>query len=367
MNKILVFVVIFFIYQSTFAQEKTGEKEDSLSYNSLEEVADLYFSQKNYLKAKLYYSQLFHKLTNQEKREEVYLLLEQCNYYLKNYETPAQVYYNFIQKFPDSPRVPEFRYKLALFFEQLQQYNRAITEYKILVENYPQQVPVDSLYFQIALLYKKQKNFSKSISILDTLIENFSESELIHKAYQCKIDNYLADLDYRSAINLLVDLIEQSDSTETRIKFYQQLANIYERIGVFEEMINIYQILRSQCIGRNESKIITYNQKIAEAYLKLHEFIMGIRFCDEIITENSGEKLVSALYYKGRMYQEMNNPNTLERAEFIFYLLINDFTNYQKWQIKAMHSLANLYLDNNENEKAFEILRKLSETKEGSK
>lgn len=361
MKKLLLFLIILLIYQFTFAQVKV--KEDSLSYNSLKKLGNLYFSQKNYSKAKLYYSKLFPKLTNQEEKEKIYLQIEQCNYCLGNYESPTQVYFNFIQKFPNSAKVPEFRYKIALFFEQLKQYDRAITEYRILINKYSlqdykvhsQQLTLDSLYYKIAILYNKQKNYNKSISILDTLIKNFPDSQLIDDAYQCKVDNYLADLDYRLAINLLVNLIEQ-DTTETSIKLYQQLADIYEKISVFEEMINIYQILRQY--SKVEDKIIYYNKKIFDGYLKLQDYIEGIRFCNDVINENKGEQIVSALYYKGRMYQQLND---LDSAEFTFLFIINEFHNYKEWCTNALHSLSNLYIDNNENEKAFEIIRQLSE------
>ncbi|MEA3474915.1 MAG: tetratricopeptide repeat protein [Candidatus Cloacimonadota bacterium] len=209
---------------------------------SLKKMGDIYFSREDYSKAKLLYQNFVYHNFDLDIKDYAFFQIERCNYYLGITKHPTEIFQNFIKKYPRSKLCPELRFELGNYYFKIRKYAESINEYNKIVDINPEVSWLDSVYFQLALIYHEQKDWKNTIKNINNLTQNFPESNFKKKAYKLLIDGLLAENNFLLAINTLNSTI-QSTRHDERNEYYQMLADIYEKFGLYNEVMDIYQIM----------------------------------------------------------------------------------------------------------------------------
>lgn len=215
---------------------------DDYGILSLREIGNIYFSQKEYQKAKFYYTQFIYFNSPLKDKDHAFLQIEKCNYYLGIYENPTEIYTQFINKYPKSSKVPKLQFELANYYVTVHNYDEAINEYTFLIETHPYCTWLDSVYYNLSIVYKSQNNWEKTVETTIALLNRFPHSELRSDSYELFIDGLVANHKFLQAIDTLNYIIETAPQEEKN-EYYQLLARIYEELGLNKELVYIYQIM----------------------------------------------------------------------------------------------------------------------------
>jgi len=215
---------------------------DDYGILSLREIGNIYFSQKDYKKAKLYYTQFIYFNSPLKDKDHAFLQIEKCNYYLGLYSNSTEIYTQFIKKYPKSSKVPRLQFELANYDVTVHNYDEAINEYTFLIETYPHCTWLDSVYYNLSIVYKSQNNWEKTIETTIALLNRFPDSKLKSDSYELFIDGLVANHQFLQAIDTLNYIIETAPQEEKN-EYYQLLARIYEELGLNTELVYIYQIM----------------------------------------------------------------------------------------------------------------------------
>ncbi len=215
---------------------------DEYGILSLREIGNIYFSQKDYEKAILYYTQFIYFNSPLKDKDHAFLQIEKCNYYLGLYKNPTEIYTQFIKKYPLSSKVPKLQFELANYYVTVHNYDEAINEYSFLIETYPHCTWLDSVYYNLSIVYKSQNNWGKTVETTIDLLNRFPDSDLKSNSYELFIDGMIANHQFLRAIDTLNYIIENAPQEEKN-EYYQLLAQIYEELGLNTELVYIYQIM----------------------------------------------------------------------------------------------------------------------------
>ncbi len=218
---------------------------DEFGIKSLSTIGDIYFDIGDYTLAKLYYTHFIYFNSELQRKDEIFLNIEKCNYYLGLYNSPAEIYKQYIQKYPKSELVPELKLELAKYYFSIEDYEGAIEVYNNIIDEYSGYSWVDSVYFHLTEAYKQIGKWDKSIETINQLVSRFPNSPLKSKAYRMLIDGFIAEKKFLFAIDTLNSIIENSP-IEQRNTYYEILAQIYEELGLNQELVYIYQIMIQQ-------------------------------------------------------------------------------------------------------------------------
>jgi len=215
---------------------------DDYGILSLMEIGNIYFSLKDYEKAKLYYIHFIYFNSSLKDKDHAFLQIEKCNYYLGFYENPTEIYTQFMIKYPKSSKIPRLQFELANYYVTIQNYDEAIKEYTSLIETYPYSAWLDSVYYNLSIVYKTQNRWEKTIETTIDLLNRYPNSELRSNSYEMFIDGLVANQQFLQAIDTLNYIIEAAPQKEKN-EYYQLLAHIYEELGLNKELVYIYQIM----------------------------------------------------------------------------------------------------------------------------
>ncbi|MBC8526120.1 MAG: tetratricopeptide repeat protein [Candidatus Cloacimonetes bacterium] len=235
---------------------------------SLKKLGDIYFSKENYSKAKLFYTNFIYHNIDLELKDFAFFQIERCNYYLEIYTEPTEIFNNFLIKYPQSKLCPELIFELGNYYFKVKKFKVAIKEYNRITKIKPEVSWLDSVYFQLSLSYKYLNDWKNSILTIKELLNRFPDTKLKNQAYDIFIDKLLSEKDFLSAIDILNSIINTTPQEE-RNEYYQILANIYEQLGLYKEVLYIYQImLINEKIEENKEILrskIAELEKITEA------------------------------------------------------------------------------------------------------
>ena len=235
---------------------------------ALKQKGDIYFSKEDYSKAKLLYQNFIYHNIDLNIKDNAFFQIERCNYYLELYEYPTDIFQNFLKKYPHSKICPDLRFELGNYYFKIGKYTESINEYKKIINMQPEVSWLDSVYFQLSSIYHKQKDWKNATKNIHNLIQNFPESILKIPAYQLLIDGLLEENNFLLAINTLNSTI-QSTHPDERNEYYKMLARIYEKLGLYNEVIDIYQIMLNN--EKDEEKQELFRNKISNLRKKIGE------------------------------------------------------------------------------------------------
>jgi len=227
--------------------QKTSElfTFDEFGILSLLEIAEVYFSKKDYDLAKLFYTHFIYFNIDLKYKDNAFLMIEKCNYYFGLYESPTEIYRQFIKKYPNSSLIPKLKLELAKYYYSIQEYSQAIIEYNQILHEFSAIANIDSVYFTLAQAYRNIGELNKSMEMINKLVTHHPQSPLKVQAYQMLIDRLVSEHKFLSAIDTLNKIIEKTP-LEERNSYYSILAQIYEELGLNQELVYIYQIMIQQ-------------------------------------------------------------------------------------------------------------------------
>ncbi|HHI87598.1 MAG TPA: hypothetical protein ENK03_01490 [Candidatus Cloacimonetes bacterium] len=227
---------------SVFEKNYEDYTLDDYGILSLMEIGNIYFSLKDYEKAKLYYTHFIYFNSPLKDKDHAFLQIEKCNYYLGIYEDPTEIYTQFIKKYPKSSKMPKLQFELANYYVTIQNYDEAIKEYTSLIDTHPHATWLDSVYYNLSIVYKTQSKWEKSVETTIALLNRYPNSKLKSVSYELFIDGLVANHQFLQAIDTLNYIIEAAPQEEKN-EYYQLLAQIYEELGLNKELVYIYQIM----------------------------------------------------------------------------------------------------------------------------
>ena len=222
---------------------------------ALKKMGDIHFSKEKYARAKLSYFDFLYHNFDLSIKDSAFYQIERCNYYLGLYSYPRDIFTNFWKKFPHSKLCQNLRFELGNYYFNIEKYSEAIIEYENLLSDFSELSWMDSVFYQLAVSYFNQNDFINSKKNIDLLLKNFPETKLRKKVYKFLLSSLLAEGSFLSAIDTLNSLISSSPDEEKN-EYYQQLANIYEKIGLRKELIDIYRIMLNNEEDKEAKKII---------------------------------------------------------------------------------------------------------------
>ncbi|MBC8313562.1 MAG: hypothetical protein H8E33_04905 [Candidatus Cloacimonetes bacterium] len=222
---------------------------------ALKKIGDIYFSEEKYAKAKLSYSDFIYHNFDLSIKDSAFYQIERCNYHLGLYSYPSEIFTNFWKKFPHSKICPNLRFELGNYYFNIEKYSEANVEYENLIADFSELSWLDSVVYQLAESYFNKNDFVNTKKKLDYLLEKFPETQLRKKAYKLFLKSFSAEGDFLAAIDTLNSLIHLNFD-EDKNEYYQQLADIYEKIGLHKELLDIYQIMLNNEEDEKAKKII---------------------------------------------------------------------------------------------------------------
>jgi len=164
MRSVVLILLVFIGFTSCNEFSKVQKSSD---YDYKLRMADKYYVNKKYNYAKLLYEELFPLLKGQPQFEDVFYKFAYCSYYLKDWLEAENLFKQFVEVFPTSPRAEEMEYM------------RAYTFYR--------QSPKQEL---------DQLNTQKTIGFMQTFINTHPGSPRIKEANEI-IDQCRAKLEYK--------------------------------------------------------------------------------------------------------------------------------------------------------------------------
>ncbi|MBS3741935.1 MAG: tetratricopeptide repeat protein [Candidatus Cloacimonetes bacterium] len=209
---------------------------------SLKNCGDLYFEKKDYQTANRCYWNFVYYTEPGRLQDNALFQIERCNYYLGIYEKPTEIYKNFIQKFPHSAKSPELNYKLANYYMEVENFEEARMQWEKILENYKYYFSADSIYFKLAKTDYELNNFESCIDTTFYLLQKFPNSKLRAAAFLLMEEALVEQENRLQAIKKLNVFIENIPQSK-RNNYYKILANLYQEIGFYQQVISIYNLM----------------------------------------------------------------------------------------------------------------------------
>jgi len=112
--RLIVFILIAFIGLASCSEFSKVQKSNDYDYKL--RMADKYYVNKKYNYAQQLYEELFPLLKGQPQFEDVFYKFAYCSYYLKDWLQAENLFKQFVEVFPTSPRAEEMEYMRAYTF-----------------------------------------------------------------------------------------------------------------------------------------------------------------------------------------------------------------------------------------------------------
>jgi len=112
--RLIVFILIAFIGLASCSEFSKVQKSNDYDYKL--RMADKYYVNKKYNYAQQLYEELFPLLKGQPQFEDVFYKFAYCSYYLKDWLEAENLFKQFVEVFPTSPRAEEMEYMRAYTF-----------------------------------------------------------------------------------------------------------------------------------------------------------------------------------------------------------------------------------------------------------
>jgi len=112
--RLIVFILIAVIGLASCSEFSKVQKSNDYDYKL--RMADKYYVNKKYNYAQQLYEELFPLLKGQPQFEDVFYKFAYCSYYLKDWLQAENLFKQFVEVFPTSPRAEEMEYMRAYTF-----------------------------------------------------------------------------------------------------------------------------------------------------------------------------------------------------------------------------------------------------------
>lgn len=263
-------VVLLLVVSIGFAAcSKFAKVQKSSDYDYKLRMADKYYLEKKYNYAQQLYEELFPLLKGQPQFEDVFYKFAYCSYYLKDWLQADNLFKQFIEVFPTSPRAEEMEYMRAYtFYRQsprvdLDQVNtqKAIGFMQTFINTHPGsprikeateiidkcRAKLELKEYKSAELYYNLGHYRASAIAFTSLMNNFPDSEKSEEYKLQVIKSY-----YLFAVNSIED--------KKLARFEQVIAECNDFTDRFPESKLQKEVERYQNLTQNNIKAIQNEQ-----------------------------------------------------------------------------------------------------------
>jgi outer membrane protein assembly factor BamD len=263
-------VVLLLVVSIGFAAcSKFAKVQKSADYDYKLRMADKYYLEKKYNYAQQLYEELFPLLKGQPQFEDVFYKFAYCSYYLKDWLQADNLFKQFIEVFPTSPRAEEMEYMRAYtFYRQsprvdLDQVNtqKAIGFMQTFINTHPGsprikeateiidkcRAKLELKEFKSAELYYNLGHYRASAIAFTSLMNNFPDSEKSEEYKLQVIKSY-----YLFAVNSIED--------KKLARFEQVIAECNDFTDRFPDSKLQKEVERYQNLTQNNIKAIQNEQ-----------------------------------------------------------------------------------------------------------
>lgn len=276
--------------------------------------ADVYVTEKRYVKAANILNDVLQKSKNEFYRQEalyklgkVYMFLGESNrdYYIDAYET----FDNFIKLYPDNVRVADALFQSAEAKENIGQLYEAIFTYEKVYNSLPDVESQKIAMMKMAELYVRLYQFDKAIDVYNNHAEQYIDNRDFIYSELGKLHHSMDNFDsaYEAYINLDIDEFVNNPSNGSEELF--RMADTFEQKKKYADALNLYE-------------------RIYTNYPESSQTINAIKATSKILTNLDREEEADQLLLKmGELYldQEIGQKALLEYANKYFTSKDHDY------------------------------------------
>ena len=236
-------------------------------------------------------------------------------YGLADYKKALQGYSSFIEKFPNSPLVPDAHYWIGKSAEQLKNNEQAIENYIIVYNSYPKSESAAASVIELTNIYNKLKKYEDAVSILRSAIDKLKGSTKAAELAFTLGSTFINANDVSSAYDSFNDVITYYDGT------------------IFSEKAKLELGLIDLAAKRYDN---------AEHYFR------------ELSEKRKDDIGAQAQYYLGETLFEQNN---LTDAISALVRVNTVYPNYDEWVTKSFLKLGDTFVKQKDYKKAKQMYR----------
>lgn len=281
--------------------------------------------------------------------------LETANLYFnqKDWDKAVVYYYNFSETYPREPRIDKSLYQTGLCFTRLGYYSEALSTWEKLSTNLPSSLRAgDSLNKASATAFGLG-DYQKAINISQQLIERYPQSPLVAEAYLRIAQSYYNGKNYEKAIVGYQEFLNKfpAHSLLAEVEEGMRLSYLHlSRSGKLAELENYIQKYKgTKFCGE------LYWQAGMKAY-ELKDFVKAIEYFQEIVANYStAPSAKQGLFYLAESYYLKGD---LPLAITTYQNFLDSFSQDELVSAVKFH-LANAHFQLNQLENSLDIYKQI--------
>lgn len=300
-----------------FLQNPEARKEKSMCADAYNRLGDCNFYNRNYVAADQYYR----KATETDKEQGDYALYRSgiAQGLTKNHEGKTETLQKLINNYPTSVYAEQAYYELGRSYVSTENYDRAVEVFTQFTKRYPKSKMSRRAVAEIAMIHNQNGDYNKAIAAYKQIIRDYPQSEEAQIAAQDLKNIYVENgkVDEYAAYAASTPGLKAMESSERDTLTYLAAEKIYGRGDVDEA------------------------KKEFEKYLKAFP---------------NGSFAINSHYYTGLIYYNKEAPkDALAHLEKVIAYPDN------KYSEEAMALASELYYQEEEYGKAYELYKQLAE------
>ncbi|MCK5305883.1 MAG: tetratricopeptide repeat protein [Candidatus Omnitrophica bacterium] len=347
------------------AQEKEGLKIEKT-------IAGYFYSKGDYKRAAEFYEKQV-DIGKGVFEEENLFNLGNSYFYLNNFSKAIEAYKVFLEKFPNSPQMPQAAFRLGYAFSAKGDYEASLKLYKIVESSFKDADYMDLVVYNIGWCYFKLDESSEALKYYEKFVNAFPQSKMLPivlfeignvyygdsrfsraiEYYRQVVDKFAGEEIAPAALYRLGRSYAYSGDTESANKQWKRLSRDYQgtemakkaSLELIESSFNNKEHQNAFGTGRNflnaypddllAGRVI---KQMLDFYLENKEYDEGLEFFNCLTKDYKGKTLLLVELYAslGELYLAKKlNKQALESAKKIF-LLTDNFS-------KAVPSESSIY------------------------
>lgn len=270
-----------------------------------------------------------------------------------DYAKALEVYRNISRDYHNSFYADYVQYQLGLVLIKSGDYDQAVSVLKDFSKQFPGSKMLPDVYYALGSAYFQKQDYNLSREVFQKFAQNYKDSNLNSVAMYL-LGNSLYNLgDFTEAIKVFKDIIGiYGQNSELSQKAEYQIADCYFQLGDDKEAMSRFNALRSKYPQSNLTPDVIW--WLGEYYYQNDDLGLSRRYFYSLTQDFPQNALIpDAWYILGSIYkQEGEYPQAID-----YFTKVIDSTR-QDLNNKAVINLAEVYVKNNEPEKALIFYRK---------
>ena len=273
----------------------------------------------------------------------------------KQFSRAVGSFNEFINKYPDDPRVDQADYMIGVSYFYLKRFDRSVSYFSDFEKKYPGSAYRKRIHYWKGISYYAKEDYENAIG--DFLIQTSYEDEIyfLQKSYQFLGYCYEKTGRIDQAVEAYQELIDSNPDKKTAAQALERQGVLYLDGGKYMEALDIFSDLtvNYRDVPQMLKDIPFY---MGECYYQLGEYDQSIQKFESFLSLYAdSENREKAIFRVGSLYALNNN---FDSAKEYMTLLNNDYPE-SEYAMDALIVLAEGYMLSGELEIARESLQKL--------